>query len=131
MMKKFYSPRSNRVLRRLGLVVATAISMVGCASVPVPTEQMIIARNEVGNASRVGGNEYAPLQFKSAMVKMAGAEQAMSEKDYVRAQQLAEQAQVDAQLAGAMAQSAKAKQTADALQEDSRVLRQEIDRKTK
>jgi hypothetical protein len=47
------------------------------------------------------------------------------------AQQLAEQAQVDAKLAIAMARGAKAKKAADALQEDSRILSQEIGRKTK
>ena len=54
----------------------------------------------------------------------------MAHKDYVLAQQLAEQAQVDAQLATAIARAAKAKKAADALQEDSRVLSSEIGRKT-
>jgi hypothetical protein len=62
---------------------------------------------------------------------MEAAERAMVAKDYVLARQLAEEAQVDAQLAGTMARSAKAKKAADALQEDSSVLRQEIDRKSK
>lgn len=121
----------NQMMRRIGVAVAAAISMVGCASAPAPTEQMAVSKAALSNASSVGGNEFAPLQLKSAMEKMDGAEQAMTEKDYVRARQLAEQAQADAQLAGAMAHSAKAKKAADALQEDSRVLRQEIDRKTK
>jgi hypothetical protein len=64
------------------------------------------------------------------MNKMAGAEQAMAAEDYVLARQLAEQAQVDAQLAAATARSAKAQKAANALQEDNRVLRQEIDRNT-
>jgi hypothetical protein len=64
------------------------------------------------------------------MEKMDGAERAMAEKKYDQARQLAEQAQVDAQLAEATARSAKAQKAADAVQEDSRVLRQEIDRKT-
>lgn len=119
------------MMRRIGVTVAAAISMVGCASAPAPTEQMAVSKAALSNASSAGGNEFAPLQLKSAMEKMDGAEQAMAEKDYVRARQLAEQAQADAQLAGAMAHSAKAKKAADASQEDSRVLRQEIDRKTK
>ncbi|HWR78164.1 MAG TPA: hypothetical protein VN283_13260 [Thiobacillus sp.] len=44
---------------------------------------------------------------------------------------LAEQAEVDAKLAAEMARSAKAQKAADALQEDIRVLRQEIDRQSK
>ena len=119
------------MMRRIGVTVAAAISMVGCASTPAPTEQMAVSKAELSNASSAGGNEFAPLQLKSAMEKMDAAEQAMAEKDYVHARQLAEQAQADAQLAGAMAHSVKAKKAADALQEDSRVLRQEIGRKNK
>ncbi|MBU1691246.1 MAG: hypothetical protein KJ958_09905 [Gammaproteobacteria bacterium] len=54
----------------------------------------------------------------------------MAEKDYVRARLLAEQAQINAQRAEAMASSVKAKKAAYALQKDSRVLRQKIDRHT-
>ncbi|EQD70836.1 hypothetical protein B1A_06100, partial [mine drainage metagenome] len=46
----------------------------------------------------------------------------------VLAKQLAEEAQVDAELAVAMARSNQAKKAADAVQEDSRALHQEIDR---
>lgn len=130
MMKMFYLVKSFQIFHRIGITVITAISMVGCASTPAPTERMIIARAAISNASSAGGGEFAPLQLKSAMEKMDIAEQAMTEKNYVRARQLAEQAQVDAQLSGAMAGSVKAKATADALQEDRRVLRQEINRKT-
>lgn len=111
--------------------MGAVLVMAGCASTPVPTEQMAVSRTAVSNASKAGGNEFAPLQLKSAMDKMSGAERAMTEENYVRARHLAEQAQVDAQLAGAMARSAKAQKAADAVQEDSRVLREEIDRKTK
>lgn len=131
MTKKIYSLRSNQMMRMIGVTAGAAIIMAGCASTPAPTEQMAVSRVEVSNASSAGGNEYAPLQLKSAMEKMAGAERAMAEKNYDLARRLAEQAQVDAQLAGATARSAKAQKAADALQEDSRVLRQEIDRKTK
>ncbi len=130
MMKKFYHLKSYQMMHRIGVTVAVAIFMAGCASTPAPIEQMAISRAAVSNASSAGGNEFAPLQLKSAMEKMDGAERAMTEKKYDQARQLAEQAQVDAQLAEATARSAKAQKAADAVQEDSRVLRQEIDRKT-
>lgn len=110
--------------------VAAATLMAGCASTPAPVEQMAVSRTAVSNASNTEVNEFAPLQLKSAKEKMAAAEKAIVAKDYVLALQLAEEAQVDAQLAGAMARSAKAKKAADALQEDSRILRQEIERKS-
>ncbi len=131
MMKNFYQTKSYQMMQRIGLTVGAAILVAGCANTPPPIEQMAISRAAVSNASRAGGNEFAPQLLKSAMEKMDGAERAMAEKDYVRARQLAEQARVDAQLAGVTARSAIAQKAADALQEDSRVLREEIDRKTK
>jgi hypothetical protein len=61
---------------------------------------------------------------------MSSAETAMTAKNYSLAKDLAEQAEVDAKLAEATARSVKAQKSADAVQEDSRVLRKEIDRKT-
>lgn len=119
------------MLRMIGVTVAAASLMTGCVTTPAPLEQMAVSRAAVSNANNTENNELAPLQLKSAKEKMQAAERAMTEKDYVLARQMAEQAQVDAQLAGAMARSAKAKKAADALQEDSSALRQEIDRKSK
>ena len=118
-------------MRRIGVPITVAIFMAGCASTPAPTEQMAVSKAAVNNAISAGGNEFAPLQLKSAMDKMDAAQRAMLAEDYVLARQLAEQAQVDAQLATAVARSAKARKAAEELQESSRVLRQEIDRKTK
>lgn len=130
-MKNIYQQRTNQLMRRIGVGLVTAILMAGCASTPAPVEQMAISRAAVSNANNTENNELAPLQLKSAKEKMEAAERAMVAKDYVLARQLAEEAQVDAQLAAAMARSAKAKKAADALQEDSSVLRQEIDRQSK
>lgn len=129
-MKNFYKITSYQMLRRIGVTAGAVIFMAGCASAPAPTAQMAVARAAVVDANSAGGSEFAPLQLKSATEKMAAAERAMADKDYVLARQLAEQAQVDAQLAGAAARTAKARKAADAVQEDSRVLRQELNRKT-
>ncbi|MDO8310627.1 MAG: DUF4398 domain-containing protein [Sideroxyarcus sp.] len=131
MMKKFNQPGSKQIMLRIGTVVSVAAFLAACASPQPPIEQMAASRAAVSSASSTGANEFAPIQIKTAMEKMDGAERAMVKKDYVLARQLAEQAQVDAQLAGAMASTAKAKKAADALQEDSRALRQEIDRNTR
>jgi phage tail tube protein FII len=126
-MKNFNRLKSYRLI--LGIGVMAAIFIVGCAGNP-PVEQMAVSKVAVTNAASAGGNEFAPISLKSAMDKMDAAELAMTSEDYVLARQLAEQAQADAQLALATARSVKAQKAASALQEDNRVLRQEIDRKT-
>lgn len=111
-------------------VVATTIFVVGCASVPAPTEQMAVSKAAVTSASRDGGNEFAPLELKSAMEKMEGAERAMAADDYPLAKRLAEQAQLDARLAETKVGLAKAQKSVDESKESNRVLREEIKRTT-
>lgn len=117
-------------LKMLGVLMVTGILISACATTPPPLELIAVSKASVADANVAGANELAPVQYKSALDKMNGAEVAMTNKDYDLAKQLAEQALVDAKLAAAMARSSKAKKAADALQEDSRVLSQEIGRKT-
>ncbi len=130
-MKNILRFKSVSVMQGVGFATVSALFMASCASVPAPTEQMTISRAAVTEATNAGSSEFAPTQLKTAMEKMGGAEQAMSEKNYVQARTLAEQAQVDAQLALATARAARAKKAADALHEDDRVLREEMNRKAK
>lgn len=106
-----------------------ALALAGCATVNPPTEQLAVSKMAVSNAVSAGGNEFASAEMRSAQDKLDRANQAMTAKDYENAQSLAEQAQVDAQLAAAKARTAKAQKAAATVQEDSRVLRQELDRK--
>lgn len=129
-MKNFYYTKSHQMMLTAGVAVIFAIILASCASIPAPTEQMAVSKAAVTNALSAGSNEFAPVQLKSAMEKMDAAERAMTDRNYELARQLAEQAQIDAKLAGTMARSTKAQKAADALQEGSRVLRQEIDRQT-
>lgn len=120
-------------LRTISVAVAAALFMSACAStpkVPAPTEQMAVSRATLAAASSAGGSEFAPVQLKSAMDKMDAAERAMGAKNYDLARQMAEQAQVDAQLAAAAARTGKAQKAAAALQESDRVLKKELDRNT-
>lgn len=122
---KFYQ------LRTIGVAVAAALFMTACAStprIPAPTEQMAVSRAAISTASSAGGSEFAPVQLKSAMDKMDSAEHAMGAKNYGLARQMAEEAQVDAQLAAAAAQTGKAQQAAKALHESDHVLKKELDR---
>ena len=132
-MKIHTNLRSNRMMNWISVsavIAATTIFMVGCASIPAPTEQIAVSKAAVTSAIRDGGNEFAPLETKSATEKMEGAERAMAEKDYPLAKQLAEQAQLDAKLAETKTNLAKVQKSIDDSQESNRVLREEIKRTT-
>ncbi|MBK8817274.1 MAG: DUF4398 domain-containing protein [Methylococcaceae bacterium] len=122
----FHSSKLKRP--SIGAAVICATILASCAGIPAPTEQMAVSKVAVSNATSAGANEYAPVPLKSAMDKMDAAERAMATEDYLKARQLAEEAQVDAQVAATTSRSLKAQKAASALQEDNRVLRKEIDR---
>lgn len=108
----------------------SAVMIAGCASVKPPIEQMAVSKMAVANAASAGANEFASTEMRSAQDKLDRATQAMTAEDYKTASLLAEQAEADAQLAATKARSAKARSAAAAVQEDSRVLRKELDRKS-
>jgi len=121
--------RSTQIMRSIGVTAAAAVLVAGCASIPAPTEQIAVSKAAVDSATSAGGNEFAPVQLQSALEKLNAAERAMAKEENLKARQLAEQAQVDAQLAAATARAAKAQKAASELREGNRVLHQEIDRK--
>lgn len=106
-----------------------ALLAVGCSSLKTPaTADVAVSKAAVENAAGAGGVQYAPVEMTAARDKMALANKAMADKDYKLARDLAAQAQVDAKLAQGKANSAKAQAAADALQDDIRVLREELER---
>jgi len=122
---------SRRCLATL-LAAAAITTMAACSSMKTPaTASVAVSNAAVDNAAGAGGAEFAPIEMNLAREKMAQANKAMAAKDYKHANELALQAQADAKLAQGKADSAKAKTAADALQDDIRVLREELDRASK
>jgi hypothetical protein len=122
-MLKYPKPMTTALC---GLV---ALLAVGCSSLKTPaTVDVAVTKAAVDNAAGAGGAEFAPVEMTAARSKLALANKAMASKDYKLAVDLAAQAQVDAKLAQGKANSAKAQAAADALQDDIRVLREELER---
>lgn len=113
------------------LLGSSIVVLTACASVPPPTEQMAVSTAAVAHASTAGGGEAAPADMQMARQKLDRARLAMQAENYDLARVLSEEAQVDAQLAEAKAGSIKARKAASELSEGVRVLREELDRKTK
>ncbi|OIP18836.1 MAG: hypothetical protein AUK50_05450 [Comamonadaceae bacterium CG2_30_57_122] len=113
----------------LTLCCLAALLTVGCSSLKTPvTAEVAVSKATVANAASAGGAEYAPVEMRAAREKLALANKAMATKDYKQARSLAALAQADAKLAQSKANSAKAQTAADALQDDIRILREELER---
>ena len=121
--------RHYRIVSAVSMV--SALFLIGCANIPPPTGQMAVSKSALANAMSAGGSEYAAVEMKSAQDKLDRANRAMEKKEFEDARWLAEQAQVDARLAEKKAHSAKAQKAVAMMQDDIRVLREEINRKTK
>jgi len=108
---------------------AATLALAACATTPPPTAQMALANAALAHAVGAGGAELAPAEMALARDKMIRANQAMATKDYGTALVLSQQVQLDAQVAEARAESARAGKSATALQEASRALSEEMARK--
>lgn len=112
---------------------AAAVVLVGlaaCASTPIPLEKIAVAKASVQRAEQSGAPELAPVELATARDKLTRAEKAASDHDAQPATMLAEQANVDAQLAEATANQQRAHKAAMEFDASMQALRQESLRST-
>jgi hypothetical protein len=100
----------------------------GCAGSKLPPPDFSGPRSALDEADQAGASESAPLLLRNARQKLQQAEAAAANDDMQRAQFLADEAAVDAELAAEMARAANAQAAVDELRESVRVLREEIER---
>jgi hypothetical protein len=110
------------------LVLATGLSACASKEKMPAAQELAVGQAAVGDATVSGAAQYAPYEMASAQDKLGRARQAMAEKNYGAARELSDQAQADAKLAQAKASSAKAQAAAQALQDNIRVMREELER---
>jgi len=126
-MKKLSSEKLSRLLS--AGAAAAALTLSACASAPTPpTDALNAAERAVKVAQEGGVADYASPELKSAREKLVLAREAVAKEDMTGAAILAEQARLDAELASAKNEAAKAKAVNDELQKSNETLRQEINR---
>ena len=106
--------------------VAAALMLAGCASAPPPLAEIARSDAAISAAQQANAVSHAPLELGSAQQKLRQARAAMTAEDYVAARRLAEEAEVEAQLAQAKSQSATAQQSLLQVRESIRVLREHL-----
>ena len=110
------------------IAVFTVLIVSGCASTgDMPREQMAVARAAVDRAAGPAGAD-APLEVSEARNKLERATAAVARRDYDEARRLAEQAEVDANLAEARSHSVRSNRALQEVREGIRQLREEIGR---
>jgi Domain of unknown function (DUF4398) len=113
------------LIRGAAAFSVVAFGLSACASTPIPNEKIAVARASVQRAEQSGAPELAPVEMSAARDKLARAEKAAANHDAAPATQLAEQANVDAQLAEATAQQQRSRKAATEFDASMQALRQE------
>ncbi len=118
------------IFKSAACAAVLVLMAAGCATTPVPNEKIAVAKDSVQRAERSGAPELAPVEMAEARDKLNRAEKAAADRDLQPATDLAEQANIDAQLAEATAQQKTSHKAAMELDASLQALRQESLRST-
>jgi hypothetical protein len=108
---------------RTSIAIALAIGLAACSHGDPPQAQLGAGTQAVVAAEQAEAMRYSPVELQVAREKLNAARTASADGDYDRARRLAEQAQVDGELAAARARVAAAEEAARTVQQDIRALR--------
>lgn len=114
--------------RTATMTLVVAMMLAACSSVQPPTTEMAVAESAVQRANTADTRDGAPAQLQIAIAKLDSARSAFEREDYELADQLAQQTQVDAELAEAIAQAVTAELAAQETQAAARALRDGLNR---
>ena len=90
---------------RNGSLCVIAFGIVACASAPAPVEKLAVAKNSIERAEQAQAAQFAQIELNTARNKFAAAQAAADKHDADVAARLADQAEVDAQLAESTARA--------------------------
>ena len=113
------------LIKGIAACAATMVVLAAWAKDPIADEKIAVAKASVQRAEGSGAPELAPVELAAAQDKLARAEKANSARDLLPATQLAEQANVDAELAEATAQQQRSHKAAMEFDTSMETLRQE------
>ena len=121
-----HTARDRTTMKKLRiLAVASWAALAGCSTTSPPTAEMAVAKAAVERAEQPAAR-HAPDELLGAQRKLAAAQTALRNEDFERARRLADEAEIDARLALAIAESSQARQSLQQVEEGIAVLRQEM-----
>jgi len=118
---------ANKSKWTIFIIICMVSMMPACAGV-APMEKMVKLESQIANARQAEAIVYAPLELKFAEDKYELALDAIADKDYDVARQLADEALLDAQFAETKALSVRAEKEAQEMRESIETLRSELNR---
>lgn len=114
---------------RNALLCATALGIVACASTPMPVDKLAVAKTSVERAEQAQAAQFAQVELQNARTKLAAAQSAAEKKNGEAAARMADQADVDAQLAESTARAKQQEQLVTEMEKSLTDLRNETQRR--
>jgi septal ring factor EnvC (AmiA/AmiB activator) len=102
-----------------------AFGIVACASAPMPVDKLAVAKSSLQRAEQAQAGQFAQVELNAARTKLAAAQAAAEDRDGEVAARLADQADVDAQLAESTARAKQQEQLVAEMDKSLRDLRNE------
>ena len=110
---------------RNALWCVIAFGIVACAATPMPVEKLAVAKNSIERAEQAQAAQFAQVELASARDKFAAAQAAADKNKAQVAARMADQADIDAQLAESTARARQQEQLATEMDAGLRDLRNE------
>lgn len=101
----------SRHCPRILSALAVTLALAACVTTPVDESTIDNARDALEQAVSAGAEEYSPLELRFARERIEAAELALSEDRPGDARRMADQAEIEAQLALARTRAAKKRAT--------------------
>jgi hypothetical protein len=108
------------------LALVLGLTLAGCASAPPPVGLLDAAGQAVAAARSAQADEYAAVELGQAEERLADARLAMDERDYAQTRELAEQAELHADLAAARSRAAAGRAQVKAASDENARLRRQL-----
>lgn len=111
----------------MGIVFSGAL-LASCSTMDKSTVTGLASSTESGihEAEVMDADQYAPVELRSAKMKLEDARSKIADNEYQQAQLLLEKAMVDAEYARVKTRSEKAQASAEQIQKDIRTLESQL-----
>ncbi|MEX0605698.1 MAG: DUF4398 domain-containing protein [Marinobacter sp.] len=119
--------KPHQYLGRTVVIFGLAATLAACAGPgPKPDSELQTAESAIQQAEASDAREFNPIILNDAQNKVADARELIEQEKYPEAERLLEQAEVDAQLAGARSETDKARDAVQQLNKNIETLRQQM-----
>lgn len=108
------------------LIFCVCLALAACVAARPDPEVLVVIENSIQQAAAAGGDEFAPVEMRFAREKLASANLAMEKQKFEVVVYLAEEAEINAELAIEKSRTARLRREANELRRNNNELRDKL-----